>query len=86
MTEPQKKKPAPLTDFSAPLYPGDRLPSPQVVEANSDSAWALFNDLQGGGDGRGYADTARQGEPAKASAVKTGPHFADTEPAGKDQA
>lgn len=82
MTEPQKKKPAPLTDFGAPLFPGDRLPSPQVVEANTDSAWALFKDLQDGGDGGGYADTARQGEPARAPAGKPGTHFADTEPAG----
>ena len=86
MTEPKNKKPAPLTDFGAPLFPGDRLPTPQVVEANSDSAWALFNDLQEGGDGRGYADTARQGEPAKATTGKPGIHFADTEPADAAQA
>ncbi|RZJ25777.1 MAG: hypothetical protein EOO54_05130, partial [Haliea sp.] len=82
MTEPPKKKPAPLTDFGAPLFPGDRLPTPQVVEANTDSAWALFKELQDGGDGQAYADTARQGEMAKAPAAKPGPHFADTEPAG----
>lgn len=84
MTEPHKKKPAPLTDFGSPLFPGDQLPAPQVVEANSDSAWALFKDLQEGGDGRGYADTAAQTEPPRTSPAKGGPHFADTEPAGKN--
>lgn len=82
MTEPQKKKPAPPADFGSPFFPGDPLPTPQVVEADSDSAWALFNALQNGGDGSSHADTARQTQPDTAPAARPG-HFADTQPAGK---
>ncbi len=83
MTEPKKKNPASPPDFGS-LFPGD-IPAPQVVEADSDSAWALFKALQEGGDGRSYADTAAQTEPGKAP-LRPGANFADTEPAGKGAA
>jgi hypothetical protein len=74
-----KKPPAKATDFGGLYMPGDRIPSPDAVEANTDSAWALFTALSSGEDPKGFEQTApaslqmRQG---------TEPGYAATEPAG----
>lgn len=88
MSDSKKPPPAPLTDFGTPLF-GERLPTPQVVEADTDSAWALFKALQDG-DAKGYEDTSPPSESGKITTTPGGlparrdhPRFADTEPFDK---
>ncbi len=39
-------KPAPATERSQERYlPGDPIPVPDAVEANTESTWALFSDV-----------------------------------------
>lgn len=55
---PAAAKPGPAGD--RPYLPGDPIPTPEALERNTDSAWALFNHLQEGHE-RGFADTQPPG-------------------------
>ncbi|WP_298923412.1 hypothetical protein [uncultured Ramlibacter sp.] len=79
------KKPAPkATDFGGLYLPGDRIPSVDAVEADTESAWALFTALSSGdGEPRGFEQTAPNGLPTRPVAE---PGYAATEPAGLQMA
>ena len=84
MSSDKKPPPAKATDFGGLYLPGDPIPKPDAVEANSDSAWALFNELKGRQEAR-YAQTAPGGltvPGSLASRVANGDQrYAATEPA-----
>lgn len=59
---PIKKDAAPPAggnDLGKTFHPGEPLPKPQVVEKDSDTAWAMFQALQDGAPAENYATTAR---------------------------
>ncbi len=69
------KKPAPpaATDFGKGFLPGEPLPRPQVIENDSDTAWAMFQALQQGLTPDTFATTARDNiEPPAAAEERRG--------------
>jgi hypothetical protein len=66
------------TDFGPTYAPGDRIPTPDAVERNSDSAWALWNDVSAAQDAK-FAETAPASMPMNLG--DTDPRYAETAPA-----
>jgi hypothetical protein len=60
MSSDNTSPPPKATDFGGLYLPGDRIPSPDAMERNSDSAWAMFNELSAGQEAR-YAATEPAG-------------------------
>jgi len=79
----EKKTPArPATDFGGLYLPGDRIPSADAVEADTDSAWALFNALANGEEPQRFEPTAPAALSLRPAAAPADPGYAATEPAG----
>ena len=66
------------TDFGPTYQPGDRIPTPDAVERNSDSAWALWNDVTAAQDAK-FAETLPGSMPMKLGGAD--PRYAETAPA-----
>jgi len=78
MSNERKKSPPKATDFGGLYLPGDRIPTAEAVEADTESAWALFNELTVNQEAR-FAETAPGSLQHKA---ETDQRYADTQPAG----
>ena len=65
MTKPTKPPANPLQDsVDRPYVPGDPIPAPEAVERNTDTAWALFEDVAAKEQHR-FADTAPMTRPGE---------------------
>lgn len=64
-----KERPPAKPEGSAPLFPADRATAPMALERNSESAWALFEQL-------------RTGEEVPQKPAEPAPGYEPTEPMG----
>jgi hypothetical protein len=83
-----RRKP-PSTDFGMPNFPGERVPGTHAVEKNTESVWALFNNLSAAPDAPPAASKPEAGTRPSAGqrtaappapGIDGDPRYADTQP------
>ena len=79
MATGKKPESGPSSEFGQPYVPGDRIPTPEAVERNTDSAWAAWSEATADQEAR-FADTTPESVPMKLGGAD--PRYADTRPTG----
>ena len=59
-----RKRSGPPSELGQPYAPGDRIPTPDAVEKDTDSAWAMWSDVQASHEAK-FADTTPESRPMK---------------------
>ncbi|MEO7390710.1 MAG: hypothetical protein ABIU58_00950 [Ramlibacter sp.] len=66
MTDPKKPDSKPPQRFADTYYPGDPIPVPDTLEKDTDTTWAMFQEVADKESHR-YADTAPMAKPGEIS-------------------